>query len=257
MPSANMCTQRGLIGIAVNEAHCISHRQVAWNRVNWKSDYDEWSGLLFEKSNCEIATSVNVKLAGWRHWTALTANEFRRLFRREGPWERAEKRLGVQATTRCPSGFGLPRSVWNIYYMAGGTFSKIARFYWLLCGLESCYLGPLQRSVQKLMNKQLQKCKQANALPRKKDWTRTKSKNNKTNTNYKSDELAERKWIVWKNRKPCKCFSYQNLTVSRTYNNNTLAKLPVAFTKSCQWYPGSQRFSKRRATKNDKWRERK
>ena len=96
MPSANMCTQRGLIGIAVNEAHCISHRQVAWNRVNWKSDYDEWSWLLFEKSNCEIATFVNV--AGWRHWTALAANEFRRLFR-EGLWERAEKRLGVQART--------------------------------------------------------------------------------------------------------------------------------------------------------------
>ena len=26
---------RGLIGIAVNEAHCISHRQAAWNRVDW------------------------------------------------------------------------------------------------------------------------------------------------------------------------------------------------------------------------------
>ena len=73
------------------------HRQVAWNRVGWKSDYDEWSWLLFEKSDCKITTSVNVKLAWWCHWKALTANEFRRLFR-EGPWGRAEKRLGVQAS---------------------------------------------------------------------------------------------------------------------------------------------------------------
>ena len=94
--SKNSMYTRGLIGIAVNEAHCISHRQVAWNRVHWKSDYDEWSRLLFEKSDCEIATSVNVKLVWWRHWTVLTVNEFRCLFR-EGPWERAEKQLGVQA----------------------------------------------------------------------------------------------------------------------------------------------------------------
>ena len=54
--------------------------------------------VLFEKSDCEISTPLNyVKLAWWCHWTALAANEFRRLFR-EGPWERAEKRLGVQAT---------------------------------------------------------------------------------------------------------------------------------------------------------------
>ena len=87
---------RGLIGIAVNEAHCISHRQAAWNRVDWKSDYDEWSWLLFEKSDCEIATYINVKLAWWRHWKALTANKFRCLFWK-GPCEWAKNRLGVQA----------------------------------------------------------------------------------------------------------------------------------------------------------------
>ena len=36
----------------------ISHRQVAWNRVDWTSDYDEWSWLLFGKSDCEIATPL-------------------------------------------------------------------------------------------------------------------------------------------------------------------------------------------------------
>ena len=80
---------RGLIGIVVNEVQCISHRQVAWNRLNWKSDYDEWSWLLSKKS--EIALPLG-------HWTALWANEFRlQSSVLEGPWERAEKRLGVQA----------------------------------------------------------------------------------------------------------------------------------------------------------------
>ena len=76
--------------------HFTQASSLRYSRVDRKSDYDEWSWLLFEKSDCEIATYINVKLAWWRHWKALTANKFRCLFW-EGPCEWAKNRLGVQA----------------------------------------------------------------------------------------------------------------------------------------------------------------
>ena len=46
---------------------------------------------------------------------------------------------------------------------------KLCDLDWLLCGLESSYLGQQQCSVRKVMDRQIKKCKQANALARKKD----------------------------------------------------------------------------------------
>ena len=70
----------------------LHYTQASSRELGWKEERLR-RVELFRKSDHEIATS----LAWWRHWTALMANEFRRQFR-EGPWERAKKRLGVQAT---------------------------------------------------------------------------------------------------------------------------------------------------------------
>ena len=83
------------------------------------------------------------------------------------------------------------------------------------------------------MDRQVKKCKQANALARKKDWMRANStnKNKKAKMNpYKSDEWANgREYFerIGNHANVCSC---QNLTVTCTHNNRMHAKPPVSFT---------------------------